>query len=53
MASIVEGNLTGEFFDEERGLFVDAPVDGKKSKVTGEDGQGMICLELATSDQAR
>ena len=45
--------LKSEFWDEERGLFVDNLLDGEKSKNTSEHSQGiMLYLGLVTREQA-
>ena len=45
--------LRDEFWDEERGLFVDALVEGEQSEMACEPGQGiMLDLNVAESHQA-
>jgi len=47
------GILKSEFWDDCRGLFVDALVDGRQSSVASEHSQGlMLHLGLATQQQA-
>ncbi len=45
--------LRDEFWDNKRGVFVDALVDGKQSPMTSEHGNGlMLYLGLASPEQA-
>ncbi len=49
----IGGKLSSEFWDDDRGLFVDAIIDGVQSPMSSEHSQGlMLYCGLASNEQA-